>query len=220
MTAPRQEPSTKRDITGLGWGERQLARRPSPGGGPVAWMAVYDDVDFGQQINNANAAGETVLLYPRIEMSDNYAAFFSWTATADTELGSDWDYGVEIMADGIFSITLDAATENLTGVEFKTILRPGIGARPPGYGVAPQIMVQTMDDATNFATAYRYWNSTWVIPLKLISAPDVIQPTIQFIKTSGGGDFNVEVYSRMYVCYLGPLNHAAAMRVGNDPGPP
>lgn len=28
MTAPRQEPSTKRDIVGLGWGERQLARRP------------------------------------------------------------------------------------------------------------------------------------------------------------------------------------------------
>lgn len=30
MTQPIQEPSTSRSVSGLGWGERQLARRPAP----------------------------------------------------------------------------------------------------------------------------------------------------------------------------------------------
>lgn len=201
-----------------GWDHAPGGEDPIPGVQP-AWVALYDNFIYGQAITNVNAAGETNLLFPRVELSDNATGILSYTGTADTGgLGSSYDYHASIETSGIYAITLNVVCEDVGGVKFKVILKPGVQGKEPG-GTSASLRDQRVYDYTAFATSFFYHVVTWTVPLRISSPLEVI-PTIQFIKGSAVSDFSVTLQNRQFITYLGPLQREAGFATGNDPGPP
>lgn len=113
MTQPVQEPNPNRDLSGLGWGERQLARRPAPVSGGTFSVPCFRAYLY-------NASGPTV--------SDNdqgYLIFDRWQTSDSAVITSGgWIAGspdriveVDILERGLYAFTIQ--------LDFNATFNPG-----------------------------------------------------------------------------------------------
>lgn len=185
------------------------------------WIAVYDDLPYGQGISTAS--GFVSLQYPYIDWSDDAGGTFTYVRTA-SGLGASNNYQPKILADGIYSFTATEACESLGngGKDFKIAFNLNVsGAYPGGNGGAPEVLrdEQWYANATDFSVAYFYFARTWVLPIKVGSGLTVV-PSVSVIKTSADGStWSATLRNRLFITYLGPLNHAASFSNHNDPYP-
>lgn len=208
-------------MSGLGWGERQLARRPpialtSP---EPAWMSVFDNVVYGQEINSSD--GEVDILFPRIEFSDNSAGILSYQAVADTVLGSTWDYHPYIDVDGVYAFSWQIIVEDVTANnDYKFITRLYPAGRYPAY--AQPLKDQTISSGSAiFSDPFLYIDRTLVLPIQVSqdTPPNEVILSATLIKTSAGTLVTVTYSAELWICYLGELS-ATTVTSGDDPGPP
>lgn len=99
MTAPRQEPSTKRDIVGLGWGERQLARRPAPVAPTSGLSFCYAEKSISGVTGSLN--GSYVADLSSATFKTNDSTTFS---NIYHDAGKTPEYGIRIPADKLVKV--------------------------------------------------------------------------------------------------------------------
>lgn len=95
MTTPVQEPTAQRNLSGLGWGERQLARRPAPPSGapsPMPWVRRVFTTGFNS--GNIDWGGDNVLGYldggteghASVTGSTDWTTYWSFPTSNQTEI--------------------------------------------------------------------------------------------------------------------------------------
>lgn len=111
MTQPVQEPNAQRDLSGLGWGERQLARRPAPPnaqGQIVFAVKVFED-------DVAVSTGDGKFIFEIPEDADNaqLVTVEGFVSTASSSGGLSVQIRNEGVADMLsVPLTIDQGDEN------------------------------------------------------------------------------------------------------------
>ena len=102
MTAPIQEPTTGRDISGLGYGSRQLFRRPDPVASftPACLRAFRS---YGTGLSVGNGVESAFIVYDNW-VNEDTSIFAETLSSGDLQK-------VSLMAEGIYTVTVSAVWE-------------------------------------------------------------------------------------------------------------
>lgn len=100
MTAPVQEPSSQRTLSGLGWGERQLARRPAPpapsGAGLSFAYAEVTNSGVGGLLNSFRVAD--------LNGADFYSNDYTTFSGVYHDAGKTPEYGLRVPANKLVKV--------------------------------------------------------------------------------------------------------------------
>ncbi len=223
MTQPVQESSSERNIGGLDWRTRQLARRPAPvsTGCCPAWMAVFDNFYWGQDISTTD--GATNLEYPYCDWSDNAAGIFDWVRAPGTFAPNT--YNIQLLVDGIYTITSWLVSEDLSvsNYEIRQHIDTGMGYPGRGFGsdlTDREIITADFQDAAGTARSYSapyvYLSRSWTLPLqRFFGNPGTVYPYVLLLRPATAPDYSMTLRNRLWIIYHGPLEHTIGLTAGD-----
>lgn len=185
MTQPIQEPTTQRSVSGLDWGQSQLARRPAPpptgGFTPVVAQLEHWDNVF-------------VLASGSWDIFDN----FDKMETGDTSYLTVSATGIAGVQPGVYTATLSLSWgTSWNGADQGVLIDDTINVWPPFTNVSPKHSWGEEEDNTISITKV-YGDLDWDL-----GHGGAELPTFTFGAAQGSGS-NKNVQGRAYVVYWGP----------------
>lgn len=182
--------------------------------GSVPWIAVYDNLYYGQTINTSSSGVN--LQFPYIDWSDDASGIFSYFRSAST-IGASNSYNPTLLRDGVYLFAWDEHADSVGNGTYAVQYNLPINTTPGGTSDNHWKQYVAADGFS--LSDYREMGSI-MLPVDVGSGVTVV-PWITVFRESADADFGITFRNKLWIGYLGPLNNSATFNGShhNDPYP-
>ena len=184
-----------------------------------AWMAVFDNFYYGQDISSAD--GAVNLEYPFVDWSENATGIFDWVRSDPLPTSSITNtYNIQLLVDGIYTFTTWLVSEDLGVDNYEIRYYIDTGCFYPGRNpsqsdiVDREIITSDFENsagaARSYSSPYVYYQRSLTLPCQIPfnNPPTTVYPYVVLLRPATAPDYSMTLRNRLWVTYHGPLLHS------------